>query len=137
MVDAQLEADMSELARRRRQILDELCELGPCLPGSLVGHTRACNTPGCHCHDDPSARHGPYLAWTRKVAGKTLSKVLSKEQFERYLPWADNSRRLHELVAELEQLGAETMAEAEGWPPPTPPPADRRRSRPKTGRPSG
>lgn len=133
MVDAQLEAEMTELARRRREILAELSKLGPCLPGSLVSHTRTCNTPGCHCHDDPSARHGPYLAWTRKVSGKTVSKVLSEDQYARYRPWAENSRRLHELVSELEQLGAESMAEAEGWPAPSPPPPDARRARPGRG----
>jgi hypothetical protein len=129
MVDALTEAYMSDEARRHREILAELSEIGPCLPGSLVSHTRTCSTPGCHCHDDPSALHGPYRAWTRKVAGKTLTRVLSEEQFERYRPWAENSRRLHDLVAELEQLSLISMARAEGWPEPAPPPPDRRRAR--------
>jgi hypothetical protein len=133
MVDALLEAEMTELARRRREILAELSTIGPCLPGSLVSHTRTCNTAGCHCHDDPAALHGPYLAWTRKVSGKTVSKVLSEDQYARYRPWAENSRRLHELVSELEQLGAESMAEAEGWPAPSPPPPDARRARRRGG----
>ncbi len=137
MVDAPLEAEMTELARRRREILAELSKIGPCLPGSLVSHTRTCNTPGCHCHDDPSARHGPYLAWTRKISGKTVSKVLSEDQYARYRPWAENSRRLHELVAELEQLGAEAMAEAEGWPAPVTPPPDGRRARRAGGKKPG
>ncbi len=29
---------MSDEARRRREILAELSEIGPCLPGSLVSH---------------------------------------------------------------------------------------------------
>ncbi len=73
--------------------------------------------------------HGPYGAWTRKVAGKTLARALSEEQFERYRPWAENSRSLYELVAELEQLSVTSMARAEGWPEPAPPPLDRRRAR--------
>ena len=116
-------------AQLHREILAELSEIGPCLPGSLVSHTRTCGTPRCHCHDDPAARHGPSRAWTRKVAGKTLTRVLSKEQFERYRPGAENSCRLHDLVAELEQLSVISMARAEGWPEPTPPPPDRRRGR--------
>ncbi len=132
-----LEAEVDGPTRRRREVLAELSKIGPCLPGSLVSHTRTCNTPGCHCHDDPSARHGPYLAWTRKVGGKTVSKVLSEEQFSRYRAWADNTRRLHELVAELEQLGAAAMAEAEGWPAPPPPPPDARRARRGRGGRSG
>jgi hypothetical protein len=85
--------------------------------------------PGEPHQDVQHALHGPYRAWTRKVAGKTLTRVLSEEQFERYRPWADNSRRLHDLVAELEQLSVISMARVEGWPEPTPPPPDRRRGR--------
>ena len=99
-----------------------------------MSHTRTCSTPGCHCHDDPPALHGPYRAWTRKVAGKTLTRVLSEEQFERYRPWAENSRRLHDLVAELEQLSVISMARVEGWPEPSPPPPDRRRAPPPVGK---
>ena len=68
------------------------------------------------------------------MAGKTLTRVLSEEQFERYRPWAENSRRLHDLVAELEQLSVISMARAEGWPEPTPPPPDRRRARSAGGK---
>ena len=77
----------------------------------------------------PSRPARAYRAWTRKVAGKTLTAVLSEEQFERYRPWAENSRRLHDLVAELEQLSVISMARVEGWPEPAPPPPDRRRAR--------
>ena len=116
--------------RRRREILAETVQArcracpgpGRALPGPAA-------RSGCHCHDDPPALHGPYRAWTRKVAGKTLTRALSEEQFERYRPWAENSRRLHDLVAELEQLSVISMARAEGWPEPAPPPPDRRRAR--------
>ena len=120
---------MSDEAGRRREILAELSDIGPCLPGSLVSHKRTCSSPGCHCHDDPAGLHGPYRAWTRKVAGKTLTRVLREEQFERYRTWAENSRRLHELVAELEHLSVLSMARTEEWPEPTSPPPDRRRAR--------
>ncbi len=67
------------------------------------------------------------------MAGKTLTRALSEDQFERYRPWAENSRRLRQLVAELEQLSVIAMAQAEGWPDPAPPPPDRRRDRSTSG----
>ncbi len=104
--------------------------IGYCLPGSLVEQTRTCSTTGCRCHGEPPVLHGPYRLWTRKVAGKTVTRVLTAEQFERYRPWIDNAKRLHELVAELEQIAVVTMAAEEHWPEPAAPPPDRRRSLP-------
>lgn len=113
--------------RRRRQITTEIAMLGFCLPGSFVEQHRTCSSPGCHCHRDPAHLHGPYRTWTRKVAGKTVSQSLSQEQFERYRPWIDNARRLHELISELEQISAAVIADHEAWPvPPVPPPDGRR-----------
>ena len=118
-----------EAETRCKAIMAELSEIGLCLPGSLVEQKRTCSTPGCHCHHDPAHLHGPYRLWTRKVNGKTQTRVLTKEQFERYRSWIENSHRLHELVAEIEQLSAVAMAEEASWPEPEAPAPDRRRNR--------
>jgi hypothetical protein len=119
----------TEVKARRREITKELAKLGFCLPGSIVTQMRRCGTPGCHCHTDDAFKHGPYRLWSRKVAGKTVTRVLTESQSETYKVWVDNTRRLHELTAELEQLSVEAMADDEGWPQPAPPPPDRRRVR--------
>jgi hypothetical protein len=116
-----------EIAARRDEVLAEIARLGPCLPGSLTERTIACASHGCHCHEDPSKRHGPYRLWTRKLAGKTVTRTLTKEQQSRYRAWFDNKRRLDELVSELEQLSVLEMANNEHWPQPPSPPPDRRR----------
>jgi len=104
-----------EEKKRQRQIMREMAELGFCLPGSLVSRTSRCGTPTCRCHSDPDRLHGPYLSWTRKVNGKTVTRNLSVLQVERYRPWFDNARRLRELTNELEAISARAAAEAEGW----------------------
>ena len=101
--------------RRRRQILDQIASLGYCLPGSVVDRTSRCGNPNCRCHTDPDYRHGPYRSWTRKVAGKTVTRNLSDDQLQRYQGWFDNDRRLKTLVAELEQLSVTLVDQAEGW----------------------
>ena len=63
-----------------------------------------CGKPNCHCHAEPPALHGPYHQWTRKVAAKTITRLMSDEQLVDYGPWIDNERRLRSLVAELESL---------------------------------
>ena len=101
---------------RRRQILKEIAQLGFCLPGSVVDRTSRCGNPNCRCHADPAHLHGPYRSWTRKVAGKTVTRRLDDDQLARYGPWFDNARRLRQLVAELELLSVRAAEDAEGWP---------------------
>lgn len=101
--------------RRRHEILEEIARLGFCLPGSVVDRTSRCGNPNCACHADPARRHGPYRSWTRKVAGKTVTRRLSDDQLDRYQDWFDNDRRLRALVSELEQLSAGFVERAEGW----------------------
>lgn len=105
-----------KLDQRRAAILTEIAELGPAMPGSLVFRHNRCARPDCPCHSDPPQLHGPYPAWTRKIDGKTVTRSLSREQADRYQPWFDNARRLHELIDQLRQLAIE-QAQAHGdWP---------------------
>jgi len=106
---------MPDSDTRRNQILTEIAALGYCLPGSVVDRTSRCGNPNCHCHHDPDHLHGPYRSWTRKVAGKTVTRRLNDDQHDRYKPWFDNARRLRELVTELETLSAKTAEDNEGW----------------------
>jgi hypothetical protein len=101
--------------RRQRQITEEIAGLGLCLPGSLVERTTRCGSPRCRCRSDPSQLHGPYPSWIRKVGAKTFTRTLSPAQLERYRPLFDNTKRLRELISELETLSAEAVEQAEGW----------------------
>lgn len=92
------------IERRRAKITAEIAALGLPLPGSLVQRRTRCGNPGCRCHADPPQLHGPYWTWTRKVEGKTVTRTLDPGQAERLQPLLDNSRRLRELVHELEAL---------------------------------
>ena len=105
----------NDARRRQRQIMEEIAQLGFCLPGSVVGRTSRCGNPNCACRSDPDRMHGPYLSWTRKVGSKTVTRRLKPDQLERYQPWFDNTRRLRQLVAELETLSIQAAEQAEGW----------------------
>jgi len=101
--------------RRQRQIAEEIARLGLCLPGSLVERTTRCGSARCRCHSDPSQLHGPYPSRIRKVGTRTFTRTLSPAQLERYRPLFDNTKRLRELISELETLSAEAVEQAEGW----------------------
>lgn len=104
---------LAELEALRAQI----AEIGFTLPGTVTERYTRCTSKGCRCQADPPQRHGPYLDWTRKVAGKTVTRRLSRQQYERYRPWFDNARRLRELTSQLEDLSLRTAEDAEGWQP--------------------
>ena len=102
--------------KAQQRLAAALAEIGFTLPGSVVVRHTRCGNANCRCKADPPALHGPYLQWTRKVKGKTVTRNLSPEQLQRYQPWFDNARRLRELSAELEVLSLRTAERAEGWP---------------------
>src|SRR5580700_7065308 len=74
-----------------------------------------CGSARCRCHSDPSRLHGPCPTWIRKAGARTVTRTLSPAQLERYRPLFDNTKRLRELISELETLSAEAVEHAEGW----------------------
>jgi hypothetical protein len=96
-------------------IAAELASLGLALPGTLIERHVRCGRANCRCHADPPVLHGPYWQWTRKVAGKTVTRLVPAEQLDDYRQWLDNHRRLRALIAELEAL---TLAVADAGPQP-------------------
>jgi hypothetical protein len=101
--------------QRLHELLDELTQLGFCLPGSLSTRHMRCGKASCRCKADPPQLHGPYTYWTRTEGGRTIAQLLSADQLKRYRPWIENNRRLHKLVKELETLSVQTAQHAEGW----------------------
>jgi hypothetical protein len=108
-----------ELTKRQRTMLeritDELGSLGVCLPGSVVVRTGRCGKAACSCRDDPPRLHGPFRSWTRKLAGKTVTRLLSEDQLDDYQALFDNHRRLKELVHELEELSLDIVDTDPRW----------------------
>lgn len=107
-------AEPTRADRRDQQaIAQRLAQLGFALPGTLLERTHVCGKPSCRCMADPPRPHGPFHQWTRKIAGKTVTRRLTDEHVARYGPWFDNARRARELLAELEALSLR-IAERDG-----------------------
>jgi len=90
--------------RERDQIARRLAQAGFALPGTLLERHKACGKAGCRCQGDPPQLHGPYHQWTRKIAGKTVTRRLTDEQATTYGPWFDHARQLRDLLDQLETL---------------------------------
>jgi hypothetical protein len=99
------QAEASQIAAE----LAAIARTGMVLPGTITQRRTRCGHPGCGCRADPPRLHGPYWLWTRKVAAKTVCRWLSADQQHDYQAWIDNDRRLRELLARLEALGAAAL----------------------------
>jgi hypothetical protein len=97
--------------RRAARLTAQIAALGFMLPGTVASRYTRCGKPGCRCTATPPALHGPYLTWTRKVAGKTVTRRLTEAQYQAYRPWFDASHTLRALLAELETLSLAIIEE--------------------------
>jgi len=99
----------------QQRIARALGEIGFALPGNITQRMMRCGKRTCRCKHDPPQLHGPYIQWTRTVEGKTVTKLLTAEQLERYQPWFDNAHQLRALATDLETLSIDTIIKSEGW----------------------
>ncbi len=93
----------TELDRLKHQI----AQVGFVCPGSVVRRYMPCGKPGCRCQADPPTLHGPYWQYSHKAAGKTITRRLTPDQAQLYQQWIANRRRIHQLLAQMEQVSAQ------------------------------
>ncbi len=98
---------------RAEGIAAELAASASRCPEPSSSGTSAAASPAAAATPTRPVLHGPYWQWTRKVAGKTITRLVPDDQLDDYRQWLDNHRRLRALVAELEAL---TLAIADDQP---------------------
>jgi hypothetical protein len=100
MTDNQID----RLRARYRALQDQVRDIGFIALGSVIERYTLCSNPGCRCHAEPPAKHGPYFQYSRKLHGKTLTRRLTAEQAERYRQWITNRRALDRVIDQMDQL---------------------------------
>lgn len=107
---ASVDSSLRRLEQRHRALLTQLGDLGLVLRGSIASRLTRCGNPTCRCKAEPPQLHGPYYVWTRKVAGKTVTAMLTPEQATRCQDWSRNMRKLDRIVRELQAIGLRAAA---------------------------
>jgi len=104
-------------ADRRAQaaLAAALGSAGFALPGTIIERLICCKNPRCRCMAEPPQLHGPYFQWTRKIDNKTVTRLLSAEQMERYQGWFDNAKVIRAAAKDLEALSLEIAQSTEDW----------------------
>ena len=101
--------------RALADIVHRLAQAGFALPGTLIERTMTCGRATCRCKADPPRLHGPYHQWTRKISGKTVTRNLTDDQFQRYAGWFTSAELIRTQVSTLEQLSLRIAERDEGW----------------------
>jgi hypothetical protein len=96
--------ELARLQRRYRDLKNRLHDLGFAIAGTVSERYTVCGVAGCRCQTDPPQRHGPYYQYSRKVAGKTVSRRLTAEQADQYRQWIANRRTLDEITTAIDEL---------------------------------
>ncbi len=68
------------------------------LNGSVSEQFRKCGKQSCRCHKDRKDWHGPYLIWTRKENGKTITKSLNEKQVVKLKKAMKQMKELNSLI---------------------------------------
>ena len=108
------------LRAQRNSLLKKLTEAKDFRPGSLGPRYRKCGKPYCHCARDGSKGHGPSWSLTRKVEGKTVTKIIpisavdrTKEQIAEYYHFTETVGELIETSVLICDTLLEVPADSE------------------------
>jgi hypothetical protein len=69
--------------------------------GTVLHQYQVCGKPSCRCRKENRFRHGPYYVWTRKVRGKTVTRMLTEAEGRLYTEWIHNRRTLNKTIKKM------------------------------------
>jgi len=103
------EAELRRLQRRYEGLKARLARLGYVCQGTLSERYLPCGKPNCVCHQDPSKRHGPYTYWTRKVDGRTQTRMIPASVVSLYRKGIQNHQRLKTILTEMQEVSLQAF----------------------------
>ena len=72
--------------------------------GTVLLIYHQCRRAGCRCARGGRFRHGPYYVWTRKVKGKTVTRMLPDPEGRLYMEWIRNRNELEATVRKMQRI---------------------------------
>ena len=121
------------LETERDDIVQQMARLGDMRKGSITEVFRCCGKPACVCSSHGHPGHGPYYAFTTKVAGKTKTVQMRAgprlDKFQREVEAYKQFRALSNKLVEVNQALCEARPEPGVATRPAPKKTSRRSSR--------
>ena len=79
--------------------MKKIAGVGPWMEGTVVVTQRLCGRKNCICHTAGQKHPVMYVTW--KEGGKTVSLYVPKARESEAREWADNYKKLKELLREV------------------------------------
>ena len=98
---SRVKEDLAAREKAYTQLQEELSRTGFLWVGTILRRYHVCGKPGCRCRRGGRLRHGPYYVWTRKIGGKTVTRMLSEEEGRLYMTWIHNRRQLDRTIEKM------------------------------------
>jgi len=92
------------------QLAQRLSRIGFLWSGSLSERHLKCGNPRCACQNDPAARHGPYIYWSTKKGGKTISRKLPLEEAQVLEKWVANRQEVKKILDSMMAVSQKAFA---------------------------
>lgn len=101
-------ATLSELENRRRQLYQELLEVGDFRPGMISVNYRRCGKPNCRCAQPGVQGHGPQYLWSTTQNNRSRAQVIHLgPELRKVEEELANYQRFSELCGELIKVNEE------------------------------
>jgi len=91
------------------EIKNKIMSVDYVLRGSIIKKLMKCGKKECSCHKDPPKLHGPYYHYTRKVKGKTVSRLYREDEALFLMPFAKKYNDLKEDVRRFSELSEDIL----------------------------
>lgn len=106
---------LATLEAERDEVLRQMARLGDMRKGSITEAFRCCGKSACACQLTDHPGHGPYFAFTTKVAGKTRTVQMRAgprlNKFQREVETYKQFRALSGRLLEVNELICEARPE--------------------------
>ena len=104
------------LEAKRQMLREQLAQIGDMRRGSITEAYRACGKQSCCCKRSDHPGHGPYYAYTIKIAGKTktlqlrpgplLSKIEREvEAYRSFRALSEQLLQINQAICEARPMG--------------------------------
>lgn len=94
--------DLKKLEEERKNLYQRLSKIGDMRRGAISANYRRCGKHPCCCERPEHPGHGPQYLYTKKVKGKTVSKLLKLgPEFEKYKREIENRKKFQHLCGQI------------------------------------
>ena len=107
--DAKDEQTLDRYRSQYRGLAARLAQIGFISGGSVQTQWIRCGKPGCACARDPAHRHGPYVYWTTKQQGRTVTRLLHSPEAEILSEWVNNRREVDRTLRSMKALSQRAL----------------------------